>query len=98
MTTAAGTTKNTKNTRRSRRMMFEKVFFVPFVSLRALRGSGAALCCVLAVGSTPALAAPKAIRAAKVVDGLGKTIANAVIVVENDHIVSVGSGAAPPGV
>ena len=67
--------------------------FVP----SCLRGISV-LWCVLAIASTPALAAPKAIRAARVVDGSGKTIANAVIVVENDHIVSVGSGAAPTGV
>ena len=62
-----------------------------------LRGVRWVLCCTLAIASSPALAAPKAIRAAKVVDGSGRTIANAVIVVENDRIVSVGSGAAPPG-
>jgi imidazolonepropionase-like amidohydrolase len=45
-----------------------------------------------------ALAATKAIRAGKVVDSAGKVIANAVIVVENDRIVSIGTGAPPAGV
>jgi imidazolonepropionase-like amidohydrolase len=54
------------------------------------------LCFVLATTS-PSFAATKAIRAGKVVDGSGKTIANAVIVVENDRIVSVASGAPPAG-
>ena len=61
-----------------------------------LRGPGAVLCGVLAAASTAA-AATKAIRAGKVVDPSGKAIANAVIVVENDRIVSVGSGAPPAG-
>src|SRR5262249_56449302 len=34
---------------------------------------------------------------ARVVDGSGKTISNAVIVVDNDRIVSVGPGAPPAG-
>jgi imidazolonepropionase-like amidohydrolase len=62
-----------------------------------LRRSVAALCGVLAMTST-SLAATKAIRAAKVVDGSGKTIPNAVIVIDNDRIVSVGTGAPPAGV
>ena len=66
-----------------------------FVS-SCLRVCGAVVCCVLATAST-AFAATKAIRAGKVVDGSGKTIANAVIVVENDRIVSVGTGAPPAG-
>jgi imidazolonepropionase-like amidohydrolase len=97
MTSATGTTKITKNDRRSRRVLLEDVFFVFFVTLRSLRGSGAVLCCVLTMIATPALAATKAVRAAKVVDGSGKTIANAVIVVDNDRIVSVGTGAPPAG-
>jgi len=61
-----------------------------------LRGSVAVLCCVLATTS-PSFGATKAIRAGKVVDGSGKTIANAVIVVENDRIVSVAAGVPPAG-
>jgi imidazolonepropionase-like amidohydrolase len=61
-----------------------------------LRGAVAALCCVLATTSTTA-AATRAIRAGKVVDGSGKTIANAVIVVDNDRIVSVTTGGPPAG-
>ena len=61
-----------------------------------LRGTVAGLCGVLATTST-SFAATKAIRAGKLVDGSGKTIANAVIVVENDRIVSVATGAPPAG-
>jgi imidazolonepropionase-like amidohydrolase len=53
---------------------------------------------VLAMISTSAFAATKAVRAGKVVDGSGKTISNAVIVVDNDRIVSVGTAAPPAGV
>jgi len=61
-----------------------------------LRGCGAVVCGLLTMTST-SFAATKAIRAGKVVDASGKTIANAVIVVENDRIVSVGSAAPPTG-
>jgi imidazolonepropionase-like amidohydrolase len=47
--------------------------------------------------STSAFGATKAVRAGKVVDGSGKTISNAVIVVDNDRIVSVGTAAPPAG-
>jgi len=67
-----------------------------FFVISCLRGFGALLCCLLAMTST-SVAATKAIRAGNVVDGSGKTIANAVIVVENDRIVSVATGAPPPG-
>ena len=46
------------------------------------------LCSLLAL---PASAAPKAIRAARVIDPAGKAIANGVVVVDNDRIVSVGT-------
>jgi imidazolonepropionase-like amidohydrolase len=58
---------------------------------------GALLAVVLWLSGGPASAATKAIRAGKAVDGSGKVIANAVIVVENDRIVSVGTGAPPAG-
>src|SRR5262249_36626326 len=45
-----------------------------------------------------AAAATKAIKAGRLVDSTGKIVTNAVIVVDNDRIVSVGSGAPPPGV
>ena len=51
----------------------------------------------LAMLASPAFAATKAIRAGKAVDSSGKVIANAVIVVENDRIVSIGTGAPPAG-
>ena len=55
------------------------------------------LFCVMATMSTAAFGATKAIRAAKVVDGTGKTISNALILVDNDRIVSVGTAAPPAG-
>jgi imidazolonepropionase-like amidohydrolase len=48
--------------------------------------------------TSPAIAATKAIRAARVVDGSGNVVTNAVIVVTDDRIVSVGTGAPPTGV
>src|SRR5439155_12444446 len=39
----------------------------------------------------------KAIKAGKLADASGKTIANAVIVVDGDRITSVGTSAPPPG-
>jgi imidazolonepropionase-like amidohydrolase len=51
----------------------------------------------LALIASPGFAATKAIRAGKAIDPSGTVIANAVIVVENDRIVSVGTGAPPAG-
>jgi len=51
----------------------------------------------LALTASPAFAATKAIRAGKAIDPAGKVITNAVIVVENDRIVSIGTGAPPAG-
>jgi len=42
-------------------------------------------------------AATKAIKAGRLVDATGKVVRNAVIVVDNDRIVSVGTGAPPAG-
>jgi imidazolonepropionase-like amidohydrolase len=55
--------------------------------------------CLLAVAlfASPALAATKAIRAGKVVDGTGTVITNAVIVVDNDRITSIGTAPPPAG-
>ena len=55
----------------------------------------AALACLLF--SAPALAAPKAIRAGRLIDPSGNVVINAVIVVENDRIVSVSTSAPPAG-
>ena len=55
-------------------------------------GSACLLCAV-----ADALAATKAIRAGRVVDAAGKVITNAVIVVDNDRITSVGTAAPPAG-
>jgi imidazolonepropionase-like amidohydrolase len=48
--------------------------------------------------STNAFAATTAIRAGRVIDPSGKAIANAVIVIDNDRIVSIGTAAPPAGV
>jgi imidazolonepropionase-like amidohydrolase len=65
--------------------------------LSRLRGprSIVALACLLF--GAPALAAPKAIKAGRLIDPSGKVVMNAVIVVENDRIVSVGTSAPPAG-
>ena len=47
--------------------------------------------------AVPAAAATKAIKAGRLVDATGKVVTNAVILVENDRIVSVGTGAPPAG-
>jgi imidazolonepropionase-like amidohydrolase len=51
----------------------------------------------LALMASPALAATKAIRAGKAIGPSGTVITNAVIVVENDRIVSIGTAAPPAG-
>ena len=51
----------------------------------------------LALLASPALAATRAIRTGAAIDPSGKAIPNAVIVVENDRIVSVGTAAPPAG-
>ena len=48
--------------------------------------------------ATPAFAATKAIRAGKLLDPSGKLITNAVIVIDDDRITSIGTGAPPAGV
>jgi imidazolonepropionase-like amidohydrolase len=63
----------------------------------ALRQVGRIGAIVLLLAS-PAVAATKAIRAGKAVDGTGKVIANAVIVVDDDRIRSIGSAPPPAGV
>jgi imidazolonepropionase-like amidohydrolase len=55
------------------------------------------LAIVLWLAPAPAAAATKAIRAGKAIDPAGNVIANAVIVVDSDRIVSVGTGAPPAG-
>ena len=59
------------------------------------RGPIAALLCLLF--STPAAAQSKAIKAGRLIDPSGTVIMNAVIVVDNDRIVSVGTGVPPAG-
>src|SRR5829696_4530774 len=57
----------------------------------------ACLAVVLGMPVVPGFAATKAIRAGKAIDPAGRVIANAVIVVDGDRIVSVGTGAPPEG-
>ena len=67
--------------------------------MRAGQACRVGLSCALTVLlATPAFAATKAVRAGMVLDGSGKAIPNAVIVVDNDRIVSVGTSAPPAGV
>jgi imidazolonepropionase-like amidohydrolase len=47
--------------------------------------------------AAPAFGATKAIKAGRLVDGSGKVVTNVVIVVDNDRITSVGTGAPPAG-
>src|SRR5437762_7358999 len=49
------------------------------------------------LAASPAFAATKAIKAGRLVDGSGKVMTNVVIVVDNDRVTSVGTGAPPPG-
>jgi imidazolonepropionase-like amidohydrolase len=52
---------------------------------------------VMSALSSPAAGAAKTIKAGRLVDGSGRVILNAVIVVDNDRITSVGSAPAPTG-
>ncbi|HEY7292158.1 MAG TPA: amidohydrolase family protein [Vicinamibacterales bacterium] len=45
----------------------------------------------------PGLAATTAIKAGRLVDGSGRVLTNVVIVIQDDRIASVGTGAVPPG-
>src|SRR5262245_41752946 len=55
-----------------------------------------ALAIAVIASSSSALAAQTAIKAGRVIDPSGRAIANAVIIVENDRIVSIGTSV-PPG-
>ena len=59
--------------------------------------AGLWIAAMVALSAAPAFAATKAIRAGKVIDPNGRAIANAIIVVTDDRIVSVGTGAPPAG-
>src|SRR5439155_23331723 len=52
---------------------------------------------IAALAAAPAAAATKAIRAGKLIDPAGKEVAHPLVVVENDRIVSIGTGAPPTG-
>ena len=68
-----------------------------FLVLSRLRGSRSIVALTFLLFSAPALAAPKVIRAGRLIDPSGNVVINAVIVVENDRIVSVGTSAPPAG-
>ena len=90
------TTNATTKTRRHDDVHEEDTSFF-FVS-SYLRGHGRFSICVLSLAlATHASAATTAIKAGRVVDASGKVITNAVIVVDNDRITSVGTGAPPAG-
>jgi len=63
--------------------------------LSCLRGQLMLVAALLS--AAPALAATKAIRAGKVIDPAGTVITNAVIVIDDDRITSIGTGAPPAG-
>ena len=65
--------------------------------LSRLRGPGSIAALVCLLYGAPSFAASKAIKAGRLIDPSGKVVMNAVIVVENDRIVSVGTGAPPAG-
>jgi len=95
MTRTNATTKTRKHETHETHETREKEDGFLFV-ISWLRGPGCVLACVLALAS-PVLAATKAIRAGKAIDPSGKVIANAVIVVDDDRIVSVGTAAPQAG-
>ena len=70
-----------------------RLFFV----FSCLRGPGRVLAVALLLVSSPVFAATKAIRAGKLIDPAGNVIANAVILVDNDRITSIGTAAPPAG-
>jgi imidazolonepropionase-like amidohydrolase len=90
------TLKKATTTTRRLEETHEKERAFSFVS-SCLRGPGWVLACVLWLSSPAVFAATKAIRAGRLVDPAGKVITNAVIVVDDDRITSVGTGAPPPG-
>lgn len=74
-------------TRKTRTLQKRLIFFV----FSCLRG------CILLVAATPVSAQTKTILAGRLVDGTGRVLPNAAIVVEGDRIVSVGTAAPPQG-
>lgn len=64
--------------------------------LSGLRGPGSALLLVMSLLAMPAFAATKAIKAGRLVDASGRVVTNAVIVVDDDRITSIGT-AVPAG-
>ena len=97
MKSATLTTKTRRYEGSTRRRELLFFFVLPSCSSR-FRGSGCGLACLLWLSlASTAFAATTAIRAGKVVDGSGQTIVNAVIVIDDDRITSIGTGAPPAG-
>ena len=88
-------TNTTTKTRKHKETHEEDNVF--FFALSCLRGSGWVLVGLLPLLASPAFAATTAIRAGKLIDPAGKVIANAVILVDNDRITSVGTAPPPAG-
>ena len=89
---------NTKSRRHENTHEEDQIFFAS--SCLRVPGRflvGLAACVALWLMATPAFAATKAIKAGRLVDATGRVVRNAVIVVDNDRIVSVGTGAPPAG-
>jgi imidazolonepropionase-like amidohydrolase len=77
----------------------EQTFFSPtygYLAVKRGRSAVWVLACWLCL-TLNAFAATTAIRAGRVVDGTGKVITNAVILIDGDRIVSIGTEAPPPG-
>jgi imidazolonepropionase-like amidohydrolase len=97
MMTTTLTTKTRRHEESTRRRNIFFFFVLPSCPSR-FRGVGSVLACLLwlSLGSS-AFAATKAILAGKVIDGGGKVITNAVILIDGDRITSIGTGAPPAG-
>jgi imidazolonepropionase-like amidohydrolase len=76
-----------------------QAFFSAIFARSAVKRGCCVLFCVPWLSlATNAVAATKAIRAGAVIDQAGKTIANAVILIDGDRITSLSTAAPPPGV
>jgi imidazolonepropionase-like amidohydrolase len=92
------TTRTNATTKTRRREDTHQEAHYLFFVISWLRGPGCVLACLLSLSVTsPAFAATKAIRAGKLIDPAGKVITNAIIVIDNDRITSIGTGAPPAG-
>jgi imidazolonepropionase-like amidohydrolase len=96
------TTANTKPRRHDERTKIKwfsssGVFVSSCLRVPGRYPSGLSVLLTALLVASPARAATKAIKAGRLVDATGKIVTNAVIVVDDDRIVSVGTGAPPAG-